>query len=141
MGAAAATKKAPCDEKSNAAGATVLLVEDYDETRYMIGLQLRMNGYRVVEAADGQEAVEMAQREHPDLILMDLNLPVIDGFTATRRIREQAEMREVPIVALTAYGTPDYRHRALAAGCNEFITKPINLDCLERTLCSMLGHN
>ena len=117
---------------------TVLVVEDYEEIRLMISMVLRMGGYRVVEAADGREAVELARRERPDAILMDLNLPVLDGLSAARQIREQEGMGDVPIVALTAHGTPEYRHKALAAGCDEFMTKPVDMDCLERKLHSLL---
>ena len=128
------------DDEPNATGATVLVVEDYDELRFVVSLTLRMSGYRVLEAANGQEAIEIARREHPDLILMDLNLPVVDGLTAARRIREQAELRDVKIVAVTAYGNPEHRHKALAAGCDDFMTKPVNLDQLEKKLQSLLGH-
>lgn len=104
----------------------------------MLSLLLRMNGYFTVEAADGQEAVELAQIERPDLILMDLNLPVLDGLKATRRILEGAETRDVPVVAVTAYGTPDYRLKALAAGCCAFLTKPLNKEELEKTIRRLL---
>ena len=139
MKAAASITGLAIESGTHAAGPCVLVVEDYDEVRFMISLSLKMSGYRVIEAVNGEEAVEIARRERPDLIVMDLNLPLVDGFTATRRIREQSDMSEVPIVALTAHGTPDYRHRALAAGCNEFLTKPIDLDKLERKLHSMLA--
>ena len=143
MKAAVARAAEPSGDVPNAddaAGATVMVVEDYDELRFVVSLALKMSGYRVIEATNGQEAIEMAQREHPDLILMDMNLPIVDGFTATRRIREQAATSDVPIIAVTAYGTPDYRHRALAAGCDEFITKPIDLNQLERKLHTILAH-
>lgn len=93
-----------------------------------------MSGYRVVEAVNGQQAIEVAQREQPDLILMDLSLPMLDGLTATRRIRELAEMRNVPIVAVSAHDTADFHADALAAGCNEYVTKPIDFELLEKLL-------
>ena len=126
------------EQKPNSSGPTVLVVEDYDEVRFMISMALRMNGYQVIEATDGLEAVEVARRERPDIILMDLNLPVLDGLAATCRIREQPEMRDVPIVAITAYGTPDYRLKALAAGCNRFMTKPLDIPRLEATVKHLL---
>jgi CheY-like chemotaxis protein len=125
-------------EHSSAGAATIMVVEDCEETRLMLSLLLQMNGYVTTEAADGQEAVEVAQLQRPDLILMDLNLPVLDGLKATRRILEQAETRDVPVVAITAYGTPDYRLKAIAAGCSEFLTKPLNKERLERTIKRLL---
>lgn len=123
---------------SNAGAATILIVEDCDEARLMLSLLLRMNGYITIEAADGQEAVEVAQLERPDLILMDLNLPVLDGLKATRRILERPELRGVPVVAVTAYGTPDYRLKAIAAGCSAFLTKPLKKEHLEETIKRLL---
>jgi CheY-like chemotaxis protein len=119
-------------------GPTVMVVEDYVEVRDMISMALGMSGYRVVEARNGLEAVELARREHPDAILMDLNMPLLNGFDATRRIREMPEMVDVPVLAITAYGTPDYHLKALAAGCNKLLTKPLDLDQLEMTLKLLL---
>jgi CheY-like chemotaxis protein len=99
---------------------------------------LEVKGYRVLEASDGRQAIEAALSEKPDLVLMDLNLPRCDGFVTTRRLREQSELREVPIVAVTAHGTSEYRSRAIAAGCDEFITKPINFTLLEKILSDLL---
>ena len=117
---------------------TVLVVEDFDETRFVLKLSLELRGYRVLEALNGQEAVEIARREPLDLILMDLSLPVLDGFAATRRIREEARSRDVPIVAVTAHATAEYRVKALAAGCNEYVTKPIDFDKLGHLLNRLL---
>jgi two-component system cell cycle response regulator DivK len=125
-------------QEPEATSTTVLVVEDFDETRLMIKMSLNMRGYRVVEAVNGQEAVEMARREHPNLILMDLSLPVLDGFAATRRIREDAALRDVPIVAVTAHATAEYRNKAQAAGCDEYVTKPINFDQLGTLLKRLL---
>ncbi len=97
-----------------------------------------MSGYRVVEAVNGQEAVDIAQQEEPDLILMDLSLPLLDGLSATRRIREQVALRKVPIVAVSAHDTADFHAEALAAGCNEYVTKPIDFDQLENLLNRLL---
>jgi CheY-like chemotaxis protein len=105
----------------------VLVVEDYEDTRVLMRRQLELGGFRVVEAADGREAVERAERERPAVILMDLNMPVLDGFTAALRIRERKEMRGVPIVALTAYDTAEFRAAARAVGCSEYVAKPVAL--------------
>ena len=120
------------------AGPTVMVAEDYEETRYMLRLVLEMEGYRVVEACDGRDAYELARSVRPDLILMDLTMPVMDGITATRRIREEEGLGGVPIVAVTAHATPEYRHRALAAGCDEFITKPVDMNRLTHLAKSLL---
>jgi two-component system, cell cycle response regulator DivK len=102
-------------------GQTILVVEDYEDTRLMLKKLLESKGYHVLEAINGQEAVEMAGRERPDLILMDLDLPVLDGIGATQRIRSQTVLREVPIVAVTAYPMSFTRVKAFAKGCNEYI--------------------
>ena len=113
---------------------TVLVVEDFEDNRFMMRRLLEMSGYRVVEAVNGREAVEMAQSERPDLILMDLSLPHLDGLAATRRIREHEGLGKVPIVAVSAHDTADFHAEALAAGCNEYVTKPIDFDQLENLL-------
>ena len=111
---------------------TVLVVEDLDDSRFAMKLAMELSGYDALEATNGQEAVEVAQREQPDVILMDLGLPVLDGFTATRLIREKKGLRNVPIVAVSANATAEYRVKALAAGCSEYVTKPIDFDRLKR---------
>ncbi len=116
---------------------TVLVVEDFEDNRFMMRRLLEMSGYRVVEAVDGQEAVEKAQSERPNLILMDLSLPLLDGLAATRRIREL--LHEVPIVAVSAHDTADFHADALAAGCDEYVTKPIDFDELEHLLGRLLA--
>ena len=114
---------------------TILVVEDHDDTREMLHLLLEMWGYRVVEACNGLEAVAAALRERPQLILMDSRLPFLDGFEATRRIRENGLRDQVKILALNGSGSPlDHAH-ALAAGCDDSIEKPFDLDRL-RTYCS-----
>jgi CheY-like chemotaxis protein len=105
---------------------TVLVVDDYDDTRLMMRQVLEGQGYRVIEALTGIEAVKLAGRERPDLILMDINLPLIDGVNATRRIREIEEMSNVPIVAVSAYDSPDLRDSAITAGCVEYLLKPFD---------------
>ena len=111
-------------------GPLVLLVEDYEDTRLMMRQQLELGGFRVVEASDGREAVERAEKQRPAVILMDLNMPVLDGFTAALRIREREETRGVPIVALTAYDTSEFRAAARAVGCSEYLPKPVAFDQL-----------
>jgi CheY-like chemotaxis protein len=125
--------------KGNNGDLTIMVVEDFEDNRFMMRRLLEMSGYRVVEAEDGQEAVELATRELPNLILMDLSLPVLDGLAATRRIREHAELRMVPIVAVSAHDTADFHADALAAGCNEYVTKPIDFDQLDDLLDRLLA--
>ncbi len=125
--------------KGNNGSFTIMVVEDFEDNRFMMRRLLEMSGYRVVEAENGQQAVELARRELPDLILMDLSLPVLDGLVATRRIREHAELRTVPIVAVSAHDTADFHADALAAGCNEYVTKPIDFDQLDDLLGRLLA--
>jgi CheY-like chemotaxis protein len=108
----------------------VLVVEDFEDNRFMMRRLLEMSGYRVVEAVNGNQAVEAAAHEHPNIILMDLSLPQLDGLAATRRIREQQGTLRVPIVAVSAHDSADFHAEALAAGCNEYVTKPIDFDQL-----------
>jgi CheY-like chemotaxis protein len=105
---------------------TILLVEDFDDTRLMMKLWLGKQGYRVVEAETGEEAISVAQRELPDLILMDMMMPGLNGLDATRRIREYQALRLTPIVAVSAYGADEYRMLAIDAGCNEYVSTPFD---------------
>ena len=118
---------------------TILLVEDYQETRAMLRIWLERRGYRLVEAADGQEAVDLAPLAHPDLILMDLRLPELNGIAATRRLRQDATLQDVPVVALSALDPAMFREAALSVGCVEYLTKPIDLDKLEDVLTRLLN--
>jgi two-component system cell cycle response regulator DivK len=117
---------------------TVMVVEDFEDNRFMMRRLLEMSGYRVLEAINGEEAVELAHRERPELILMDLSLPQLDGLAATRRIRQHSDLRDVPIVAVSAHDTADFHADALAAGCNDYVTKPIDFDQLEALLDRLL---
>ncbi|MBA3767307.1 MAG: response regulator [Acidobacteria bacterium] len=117
---------------------TIMVVEDFEDNRFMMRRLLEMSGYQVLEAVNGEEAVEIAKREHPSLILMDLSLPLLDGLAATRRIRQDAALRDVPIVAVSAHDTADFHADALAAGCNDYVTKPIDFDQLEALLGKLL---
>lgn len=116
----------------------VLLVEDTEDNRQMMRRLLEMSGYRVVEAINGAEAVKLASEEKPGIILMDLSLPLIDGLTATRRIRSLPGLSKVPIVAVSAHDTADFHSEALAAGCNAYVTKPIDYPELEEVVNRLL---
>lgn len=109
----------------------VLLVEDTEDNRFMMRRLLEMSSYVVVEAVNGKEAVEIAIEAQPDIILMDLSLPLIDGLGATRKIREVPSLAHVPIVAVSAHDTADFHNDALEAGCDAYITKPIDFAQLE----------
>lgn len=109
----------------------ILLVEDTEDNRFMMRRLLEMSSYDVVEAVNGKEAVELAIEAQPDIILMDLSLPLIDGLGATRKIREVPSLAQVPIVAVSAHDTADFHNDALAAGCDAYITKPIDFAQLE----------
>ena len=107
-----------------------LVVEDFEDSRFMMRKLLEMAGYRVLEATDGEQAVKLAVRKKPALILMDLSLPRMDGLSATRRIRRRKRFAKLPIVAVSAYDSPESRKEALAAGCNEYLAKPIDFEQL-----------
>jgi two-component system, cell cycle response regulator DivK len=108
----------------------VLVIEDNEKNRYLISFILKGAGYTVIEAVTGEEGVETALRERPDLILMDIQLPGIDGYETTRRIRASPEGTKVPVIALTSYAMTGDRERALAAGCTGYVEKPINPDTI-----------
>jgi two-component system cell cycle response regulator DivK len=129
------------DRNNGGAAPVVMVVEDFEDNRFMMRRLLEMSGYRVLEAINGEEAVELAHRERPQLILMDLSLPQLDGLAATRRIRQHADLRDVPIVAVSAHDTADFHADALAAGCNDYVTKPIDFDQLEALLKRLLPKN
>jgi CheY-like chemotaxis protein len=106
----------------------ILIVEDNDMNREILTRRLTRRGYDVSQAEDGARAVELAERESPDLILMDLNLPVMDGWEATRRIKACPTCAGTPVLCVTAHATHDDRERGLAAGCDEYETKPIEFE-------------
>ena len=118
---------------------TILLVEDFDDTRLMMKLWLQKKGYRVIEAENGQQAVDLAQREQPDLIIMDMMMPGLGGLDATRQIREYRTLRQTPIVAVSAYGADEYRARALDAGCNEYVPTPFDPEKLSQLIERLLA--
>ena len=103
----------------------ILVVEDVDSSRDLV-VQLLEDDYEVLEAVNGEEAVALAEKERPDLILMDLSLPVMDGWEATRQIKAKDDLKSVPIIALTAHAMKGDEEKAKAAGCNDYMTKPID---------------
>jgi CheY-like chemotaxis protein len=111
-----------------------LVVEDFEDSRFMMRRLLEMSGYDVLEASDGEQAVTMAVEAKPVLILMDLSLPKLDGLAATRKIRQKKGLKRVPIVAVSAHDSPESRTEALEAGCDEYVTKPIDFDNLHAIL-------
>lgn len=119
----------------------VLLVEDTEDNRQMMTRLLEMSGYQVVEAINGEEAVKLASEQRPRIILMDLSLPLIDGLTATRRIRSLPGLNKVPIVAVSAHDTADFHSEALAAGCDAYITKPIDYPELEEIVNLLISRD
>lgn len=121
-----------------AAPVTVLVAEDFEDTRYLMRVELEQRGFRIVEATNGEEAVAAAMRERPRIVLMDIGLPVMDGIDATRALRANAETRDTIIVAVTAHHESEYRAKALDAGCNAYVTKPIDFDWLRDLIDRLL---
>lgn len=117
---------------------TILIVEDSDDARYFMRLALEGQGYLIVEAENGARAVELAESEHPDIILMDLSLPIMDGIAATQKIRTGKGFETVPIIAVTAHQETDFREGAKAAGFNAYVTKPIDIDFLGELIKGLL---
>jgi two-component system, cell cycle response regulator DivK len=119
--------------------AKILLVEDNEMNRDMLSRRLQKKGYDVAMAFDGGAGLAMARSEVPDLILMDMSLPVMDGWTATREIKKDEETRRIPVIALTAHALATDRDRALEAGCDDYDTKPIELTRLLGKIEVLLG--
>lgn len=117
----------------------ILLVEDNEMNRDMLSRRLKRNGYEVVIAIDGQQGVDMAVSEAPDLILMDMSLPVIDGWEATRRVKANEATRGIPVIALTAHAMAGDREKAIEAGCEDYDTKPVEITRLLDKITSLLG--
>jgi CheY-like chemotaxis protein len=116
---------------AEAAAMKILYVEDNDDNVYMLKMRLELTDqFEVLVAEDGEKGCAMAAAEHPDLILMDLELPGLDGWEATRRLKDNAATRDIPIIALSAHALAGSREKALAAGCDEFDTKPVEFDRL-----------
>ncbi len=119
----------------------ILLVEDNEMNRDMLSRRLERKGFEVVIAVDGQAGINMATSESPDLILMDLSLPVIDGWEATRQIKDDPVTHTIPVIALTAHAMADDEQKALEAGCDDYDTKPINLKGLLEKIEKFLGNS
>ncbi|HHH45308.1 MAG TPA: response regulator [Gammaproteobacteria bacterium] len=119
----------------------ILLVEDNEMNRDMLSRRLERKGFEVVIAVDGQAGVDMAASANPDIILMDLSLPVIDGWEATRRIKADAATRDIPVIALTAHAMAGDEEKAREAGCDDYDTKPVNLNRLLEKIGNFLGGN
>jgi len=117
----------------------ILLVEDDEMNRDMLSRRLLKREYEVVIAVDGEQGVAMARSENPDIILMDMSLPGIDGWTATRQVKSDEATRAIPVIALTAHAMAGDRERALEAGCDDFDTKPVELQRLLGKIESLLG--
>lgn len=121
--------------QAQAHSACVLVVEDHEDTRFMLRTILELRGgIRVIEAENGESAVALAESLHPDLILMDTDLPLLDGYTATRRIRQLTPTLEVPIVFLSGHAQPVAQARAFAAGCTDYLVKPFALGEIDRVI-------
>lgn len=117
----------------------ILLVEDNEMNRDMLSRRLKRNGYDVVIATDGQQGVDMAASEAPDLILMDMSLPVIDGWEATRRVKGNEVTRRIPVIALTAHAMAGDREKAIEAGCDDYDTKPVEITRLLGKITTLLA--
>jgi len=117
---------------------TILIVEDDPFSRELVTDLLTVTGYRVLEAADGRGLLERVKQERPDLILLDLQLPGVDGFTLARRLKADPETRAIPVLALTAYAQSEDRIRALQAGCDGYLPKPLNTQGLVQTVARLL---
>jgi CheY-like chemotaxis protein len=125
-------------ENPKADSHTILVVDDFDDTRLLLRTWLRKKGYCVVEAANGNEAIAKARDAAPDLIIMDVEMPELDGLSATRQIRKLKNSGELPIVAVSAYGADLFREQALEAGCNEYMSTPFEPDELEKLIRSLI---
>ena len=117
---------------------TILVVDDFDDTRLLLRTWLKRKGFRVIEAENGKQAVAAAQAQRPDFIIMDVEMPELDGLAATRQIRAMKQFERVPIVAVSAYGADQYRAQALEAGCDEYVSTPFDPDALENLIRSLI---
>ena len=117
---------------------TILVVDDFEDTRLLLRTWLRKKGYRVMEAGNGNEAIAKVREIEPDLIIMDVEMPELDGLSATRKIRELKDSTVLPIIAVSAYGADQFREQALSAGCNEYVSTPFEPDELEKLIHSLI---
>jgi len=118
---------------------TILVVEDFEDTRLLMRVWLEGRGYRVVEAQNGERALEVALQELPDLIIMDVEMPGMNGLTATRRIRQETALQEVPIITISAYTADEYREPSLSAGSNEYVASPFDPERLGKLIDNFLA--
>ena len=119
--------------------ARILLVEDNEMNRDMLSRRLTRKGFEILIAEDGQKGMDMTQNEHPDLVLMDMSLPVVDGWETTRRLKASEETKHIPIIALTAHAMAGDREKTLEAGCDDYDTKPIELTRLLDKINTLLN--
>ena len=119
--------------------AKILYVEDNEDNVYMLSRRLKRKGFEIVIAVDGEQGVEMASSEKPDLILMDLSLPKMDGWTATKHIKSNEKLQSIPIIALSAHAMEEHKQRALDSGCNDYDTKPVDIERLLEKINKQLG--
>ena len=117
---------------------SILLVEDDEDTRYVMRLELEQRGFHIVEAEDGEKGVELARRVCPDIILMDISLPGMDGLAATKEIRKDERTSRIPVVAVTAHQETDFREGAKESGFDAYVTKPIDFDWLCELLAGLI---
>ena len=117
----------------------ILYVEDNEDNVYMLSRRLKRKGFEIVIAVDGEQGVEMASSEKPDLILMDLSLPKMDGWTATKHIKNNNDLKSIPIIALSAHAMEEHKQRALDSGCNDYDTKPVDINRLLSKISEQLG--
>ena len=118
--------------------AKILYVEDNEDNVYMLKLRLERAGFEIIVAPDGEQGLALAHEQRPDLILMDLSLPVLDGWEATRRLKAAEETRAIPVIALSAHAMPGDREKALAAGCDDYDAKPVKLPSLLAKIRALL---
>ena len=117
----------------------ILYVEDNPDNVYMLTRRLKKKGFELIIAGDGQEGIDKAIEESPDLILMDLSLPTMDGWTATAEIKKIEEVKDIPIIALSAHAMPEHRDRAIKAGCSDYDTKPVDIKRLLSKMAQYIG--
>jgi CheY-like chemotaxis protein len=131
----------PMLPEPNQAQSTILIVDDFDDTRLLLRTWLEKKGYLVIEAENGKEAIVAAETKRPDLIIMDVEMPELDGLSATRQIRALDNLKRVPILAVSAYGADQFRADALDAGCNEYVSTPFEPEELEKLIGSLIENS
>ena len=117
----------------------ILYIEDTENNRILVERKLRRSGYDVVSAEDAEDGLALAAQERPDLILMDMGLPGLDGWDATRRLKADRHLRHIPVIALTAHAMAGDKERSLAAGCDDYDVKPFDFDRLLEKICALIG--